>query len=243
MTVKALDDNAWGGALERGKFEMGMGFGSADPLPTSSTRARWTRRSSSRSARRRSPTSTASRARTQAVHCGASRRARIPRSSSGSAASSRRLRRLRAQPAPLRESPLGSVQRGAPHRLSQPIQPLRGLLPGPALGQPSGAARRQAALARRSRSRPFGSVLGCSRRAGSEQEGAPRQPDPGARQRARLRGAARSRGTVLLLAALGKAVPVAASVYAIPLGWRLAPGEYSKLYVNEQGFRRRARRP
>ena len=36
----------------------------------------------------------------------------------------------------------------------------------------------------------------------------------------------------------GRLYPVAASVYAIPLGWRLAPGEYSKLYVNEQGFRR-----
>ena len=36
----------------------------------------------------------------------------------------------------------------------------------------------------------------------------------------------------------GRLYPVAASVYAIPLGWRLAPGEYSNLYVNEQGFRR-----
>ena len=36
----------------------------------------------------------------------------------------------------------------------------------------------------------------------------------------------------------GRLYPVAASVYAIPLGWRLAPGEYSQLHVNEQGFRR-----
>jgi hypothetical protein len=36
----------------------------------------------------------------------------------------------------------------------------------------------------------------------------------------------------------GRLYPVGARVYAIPLGWRLAPGEYSKLRVNGQGFRR-----
>jgi hypothetical protein len=36
----------------------------------------------------------------------------------------------------------------------------------------------------------------------------------------------------------GRLYPVAARVYAIPLGWRLAPGEYFQLRVNEQGFRR-----
>jgi hypothetical protein len=36
----------------------------------------------------------------------------------------------------------------------------------------------------------------------------------------------------------GRLYPVGARVYAIPLGWRLAPGEYSKLRVNDQGFRR-----
>jgi hypothetical protein len=32
--------------------------------------------------------------------------------------------------------------------------------------------------------------------------------------------------------------PVDARVYSIPLGWRLEPGEYSSLRVNDQGFRR-----
>jgi hypothetical protein len=132
VAVKALPYNAWIGALEaRPRLRPG-GSGSAErgaDHPTSSTRARWTRRSSRRSERRPSPTSTGF-----ASEAGEPRALRrfeaelsIPPDAAAPWAASSPVIYVEAAPSlPLsRVSPLcGVFQHRRHHGFSEPFQPL-----------------------------------------------------------------------------------------------------------------------